>query len=256
MSIIRRKRETWTTIPNEILNDDRLSLDALGLLVYMLSKPDNWTFKQDVMGERFGKGRDAMRSIMRNLSAAGYVRRELSRDKKGHISTITIVSEIPEVGQPATAEPATDNPSVGQPVPLVKTETPVKTEEVKNPSCPAQVPDAPKAKKWGTDDDHKAARFIFGKVRLVDQTAKEPNWPAWANEIRLMREQDNRTHREICELFEWANQDQFWRANVLSPGKLRDKWTQLQAKRGSKAQPGKPSFDETQTRDYGESGLI
>lgn len=53
----------------------------------------------------------------------------------------------------------------------------------------------------------------------------------WANDIRLMRERDNRTHREIAALFKWANDDGFWRANILSPGKLRAKWPQLEAQR-------------------------
>ena len=48
-----------------------------------------------------------------------------------------------------------------------------------------------------------------------------------------MRERDRRTHREICELFSWAQDDEFWKANVLSPSKLREKWDQLTIKRGT-----------------------
>jgi hypothetical protein len=47
-----------------------------------------------------------------------------------------------------------------------------------------------------------------------------------------MRERDNRTHREMCELFQWAMNDSFWRSNILSPAKLRAKWDQLSIKRG------------------------
>jgi hypothetical protein len=36
-----------------------------------------------------------------------------------------------------------------------------------------------------------------------------------------MRLQDKRTHYEICELFKWANEDDFWQENILSPSKLR-----------------------------------
>lgn len=91
--------------------------------------------------------------------------------------------------------------------------------------------------KHGTEEDYEAARWIFEQVRKVSPTAKAPNETAWANSIRLMREQDGRTHREICELFAWANRDPFWSANVLSPDKLREKWTQLDAKRGNAALP-------------------
>lgn len=39
---------------------------------------------------------------------------------------------------------------------------------------------------------------------------KEPNWTAWANEVRLMVMQDGRTHKQICSLFKRANKDSFW----------------------------------------------
>ncbi|HCL4097720.1 TPA: replication protein O, partial [Pseudomonas aeruginosa] len=46
-----------------------------------------------------------------------------------------------------------------------------------------------------------------------------------------MRERDGRNHRDMCVLFRWACQDNFWSGNVLSPAKLRDKWTQLEINR-------------------------
>jgi hypothetical protein len=36
------RRTTWTILPNEIVNDDRLDWKEFGLLAYLLSKPDNW----------------------------------------------------------------------------------------------------------------------------------------------------------------------------------------------------------------------
>lgn len=98
---------------------------------------------------------------------------------------------------------------------------------------PAVRPDAaiqtPKGDKWGTADDLKAARWIYSKVIVVAPTAKEPYWAAWSNDIRLMRNALQITHHEICELFKWANTDQFWQTNVMSPAKLREKWDTLTA---------------------------
>ncbi|MEQ1964363.1 replication protein [Xenorhabdus khoisanae] len=85
----------------------------------------------------------------------------------------------------------------------------------------------PSGKSWGTEDDLKAAQWIYSLVTVVDPTAPEPNWPEWANDIRLMRQQDNRTHHEICSLFKWANKDHFWHTNILSPAKLRKQWQTL-----------------------------
>ena len=88
-----------------------------------------------------------------------------------------------------------------------------------------------RGKKWGTAEDLRAAEWLFGKVQEILPTAKQPNYASWANDIRLMRERDNRTHKEICQLFKWACQDSFWQGNVLCPDKLREKWDQLAIKR-------------------------
>jgi hypothetical protein len=95
-----------------------------------------------------------------------------------------------------------------------------------------EPPDNPtpvgKAKKHhGTDDDYKAAKWMFDLVRKVNPTARAANFDVWANEIRLMREIDGRTHAEVCELFLWAKKDSFWCANIQSPAKLREKWNTL-----------------------------
>ncbi|ATM21057.1 hypothetical protein CRN13_11905 [Raoultella ornithinolytica] len=108
----------------------------------------------------------------------------------------------------------------------------------------------PAGKSWGTADDLKAARWIFDKVTTVNASLSEPNWVEWANTIRLMRLQDNRSHYEICELFKWANEDEFWKENILSPSNLRKKWDKLATKRlrrpgPSKAKSGASALDNT-----------
>lgn len=115
---------------------------------------------------------------------------------------------------------------------------------------PEAAVSSPKGDKWGTADDLKAAQWIFQLITRISPSAKTPNWSGWANDVRLMREQDNRTHSDICQMFKFANQDSFWKSNILSPAKLREKWTQLEARRNTQGQ-GKPSgrphldFDNT-----------
>ena len=99
----------------------------------------------------------------------------------------------------------------------------------------------PAGKSWGTADDLKAARWIFDKALTVNASLSEPNWVECANTIRLMRLQDKRTHYEICELFKWANEDDFWQENILSPSKLRKQWDQLTTKRLRSPGPSKTS---------------
>ncbi|HCS7568318.1 TPA: Replication protein O, partial [Escherichia coli] len=104
--------------------------------------------------------------------------------------------------------------------------------------------------RWGTAEDLTAAEWMFDMVKTIAPSARKPNFAGWANDIRLMRERDGRNHRDMCVLFRWACQDNFWSGNVLSPAKLRDKWTQLEINR-NKQQAGvtasKPKLDLTNT---------
>ena len=104
-----------------------------------------------------------------------------------------------------------------------------------------------------SNDDLKAAEWIFHLIRKLNPSFREPKFESWANDIRLMRERDNRTHKDICELFQWANQDRFWSVNILSPATLRAKWDQLSMKRdAAKTMPTrKETFQERNSTNWG-----
>lgn len=104
-----------------------------------------------------------------------------------------------------------------------------------------------------SNDDLKAAEWIFHLIRKLNPSFKEPKFESWANDIRLMRERDNRTHKDICELFQWANQDRFWSVNILSPATLRAKWDQLSMKRNAAmtTPTRKETFQERNSTNWG-----
>jgi hypothetical protein len=78
--------------------------------------------------------------------------------------------------------------------------------------------------------DRDTADWIFRLIRAMAPNHKEPNIDQWANDIRLMRQQDKRPDADIRATFLWANADSFWRTNVLSPAKLRKQFDQLSLK--------------------------
>lgn len=120
--------------------------------------------------------------------------------------------------EPVTADLLPDDPAVAEP----------KTRVI-----PGAAIQTPIGKSWGTAEDLTTAQWMFKRVQVIAPTALEPNWAQWANVIRLMRELDQRSHRDICEQYDWVSRDAFWCANVLSPQKLRQKWDQLTAKRNA-----------------------
>ena len=50
---------------------------------------------------------------------------------------------------------------------------------------------------------------------------------AWRDAARLMLDRDQRTEEEIHGAIDWCQADEFWRGNVLSLPKLREKFDQL-----------------------------
>lgn len=96
------------------------------------------------------------------------------------------------------------------------------------------TPAEPVPVKW-TKADHELSQQILDRVRDVTTAVKGS--ASWPDDIRLMRERDGRSLAEILDLFLWAHGDDFWRANILSPGKLRAKWAVLEAQR-KRRRPG------------------
>ncbi|WP_144616251.1 DNA replication protein DnaD [Bacillus cereus] len=75
--------------------------------------------------------------------------------------------------------------------------------------------------------DTNAAKYLFELIKGNNPNQKEPNFESWANEFRLIRERDNRELQDIKDVIDWCQADVFWRGNILSPKKLREKFDQL-----------------------------
>lgn len=75
-----------------------------------------------------------------------------------------------------------------------------------------------------------AIHRLIAEMTMDDSALSNHRLASWANAIRLTVKQDGRTHSMIWTLFQFANQDSFWRSNVLSPATLREKWPKLAAK--------------------------
>lgn len=81
MIIRRRRTRNFTIVENEVFNDERLSLEAMGLLAWLRSRPDDWSLSVEHLRSRFKVGRDSMHKLVRELVEAGWVTRERKRDE-------------------------------------------------------------------------------------------------------------------------------------------------------------------------------
>jgi hypothetical protein len=100
MSIVRIERYSrFTNVPNEAIEDDRLSFRARGILVYLLSKPDTWDARSEQLIDAGREGREAIRAAMRELKEFGYMEhikeQYVADNGKKLWRTIVVVRDLP-----------------------------------------------------------------------------------------------------------------------------------------------------------------
>jgi len=78
------------------VNDDKLSFKAVGILTYLLSKPDKWEVHENDLVNRHTEGACAVRTGLKELAEAGYfVKIQVRNEKNQIVGWITEVHEIP-----------------------------------------------------------------------------------------------------------------------------------------------------------------
>jgi len=85
VTIIRREhRAHFTIVPNAVFGDTRLSIEAKGVLGYLLSRPRKWRVRPEHVARTLNVGCKKLQRMFRELIGAGYVTREPQRFVNGH----------------------------------------------------------------------------------------------------------------------------------------------------------------------------
>jgi len=116
-------------------------------------------------------------------------------------------------------------------------------DQIKEPLVEAE-PQRTKKHKF-SDEDMRFAEEMLKRIKIINPATKQPSMESWANTIRLMREIDGRTHKEMWAAFDWANRDSFWCTNILSPTKLRKQYEKLVVRMSNMGQPSQKPKQET-----------
>lgn len=84
----KQRSRGFTTIPNDIFKDKRLSLKGKGLLCQLLSLPDDWTYSEKGLTQIMKDGSTSLRSAIEELESCFYLHRERVRDEKGRLKGV------------------------------------------------------------------------------------------------------------------------------------------------------------------------
>jgi hypothetical protein len=165
-----RPKHSYTVIRDDVLRDPNLSYRASGVLDDILSRPDNWTATaESLAAARPGKeGVKALRTALRELEKAGYLKRERVRCDDGRFDWAQTVYDTPRsdtsatepnvsAGQTISPKPPGGFPPGGnrpsKEVPRRSTEK----NEVKWPNSGRSAPSV-------GDDEHDHASDVVGEV--------------------------------------------------------------------------------------------
>jgi hypothetical protein len=214
------KTRNFTQVENSLVRDGDLSFRATGLLVYLLSLPDGSAINSSTLARAKSEGRDAIRSAIKELEQFGYVVRTKAQGKDGRWATETHVYEEPAPENPAS-EP---RPSETQALSLSES----KTDETE---------DSVRVREPHPSDAVAMALCERLAHNIELNGSKRPTiTKRWHDAARLMLVKDGYLVRDIETLIDWSQNDEFWRANILSMPKLREKYEtlRLQAQRQPK----------------------
>jgi hypothetical protein len=128
---VHRREQGFVIIDRRTAQDERLSWEARGLLVYLLSLPLNWQIRVSHLKQQGGAGRDAVRRVLKELEQFGYVAgfSKPMNKEGGKLARQITVYESPELNShfhianqpapetPSLVQPEPENPATAQPSP-------------------------------------------------------------------------------------------------------------------------------------------
>lgn len=168
-------REKYVTVRNKTVRDSRLSFKARGILVYLLSLPDDATVNRSRLAEAATDGEESVRSGLQELAAAGYIVHRRAQNERGRWCTEAVVYESPrriatEGGKSSIGKAETDG---GKPASRSSTFKDQRGADGRTPSGPPSPPkyhcaacgaESQYMRADGTwlCDDHRALKVVGG----------------------------------------------------------------------------------------------
>lgn len=108
---VHKRENPFVMVDKYAVNDPGLSWKAKGLLVYLLSKPDDWVIMLPDLIKHATDGRDSVKAGLRELERAGYLARKQIRDENGKFGHTEFVIYERPVLENTELSPQTENPS-------------------------------------------------------------------------------------------------------------------------------------------------
>jgi hypothetical protein len=253
MTTIRQAhRNSYVSISNKLAQNNNLSWEALGLMTYLLSLPDNWKIHLNHLCKIRKAGRVVITRILNELKDAGYIKLRKLGFKKGweyFLFESPASEEEFEVFKQEKASTDTferismfPNNSITEQFdnqPLLNTKEDIENNNLKN-KCPKPEPTGSCPSKevqvsplTFSKDVEECTELLCKSLRTLksDYKITDKDKVNWSKEIDKMVRLDKRDVIKIKSILSWLPTNAFWAKNILSGGKLRNQFDRLEVQK-------------------------
>jgi DNA-binding MarR family transcriptional regulator len=213
MSIIRveRKSQPYTMIANATLQDTSISLEARGLLTYLLSKPDTWAVVVTWLQTEMSVGREKLNRIIKELENAGYIETRVVRTDGKFAEYERIVHESPTaVGETVVGKPDSGSADSGKSAPIKER---VKKEQIEERNEVILA------------SENLASEMQELRIDILGDKFQETKRQMEMMAV-LVRQHGEDTVRKVMN---WAMADSFWATTIVTPMMLHKHFPKLKA---------------------------
>jgi|GEM_PF-986424 len=221
------KKENFTSIHNKLINDSRISLKAKGIMLYMLSKPENWKYNPKEIAKNSKDGLDSVYSGIKELIEAGYISRTRHSDgtvdyfvfedveendiidfsKKENPNWENPNRENPNRENPNRENPNRENPDVYKRKNTNKERIIVNTE-LKKETSKSDIDDF--INSQDKSEEYKELLFKFLKYRKKIRDTVKTSGPIKLLLKHFKTEADLREALEYMDLYNWKTAEPSW----------------------------------------------
>jgi len=226
------KKENFTSIHNKLINDSRISLKAKGIMLYMLSKPENWKYNPKEIAKNSKDGLDSVYSGIKELIEAGYISRTRHSDgtvdyfvfedveendiidfsKKENPNWENPNRENPNRENPNRENPNRENPNRENPDVYKRKNTNkeriIVNTELKKETSKSDIDDF--INSQDKSEEYKELLFKFLKYRKKIRDTVKTSGPIKLLLKHFKTEADLREALEYMDLYNWKTAEPSW----------------------------------------------
>lgn len=209
-------------IPNWVFESD-VSATAIKLYLVLRKNGDNkrgtsyWSRKK--LAEQLGTSPNTMDRAKKELIEMGALCQINRKNKEGdwtsnlyhvHVASLTNCKYLyPPVGRPIPTDGDTRIPTSGE---RTNNHIELRTNELNT-------------RTYG-DENHQACNLLADLIEANGSRRPVVN-DRWLGDMERLNRIDERSWEQITSAIEWCQAHDFWRGNIMSPGKLRKQYDQL-----------------------------